>query len=103
MSNHYVTPEITTDEQLERAVARMRDAGTDITQYELKEARGYPASVVESLCAFANTRGGVIILGVSEADFQPVDIDVRNLQVRLAASARTEIEPAIQVDIRVLY
>ena len=103
MSNHYVTPEITTDEQLERAVARMRDAGTDITQYELKEARGYPASVVESLCAFANTRGGVIILGVSEADFQPVDIDVRNLQARLAASARTEIEPAIQVDIRVLY
>ncbi len=103
MSNHSVTPEITTDEQLERAVARMRDAGTDITQYEMKEARGYPKSVVESLCAFANTRGGVIILGVSEADFQPVDIDVKNLQARLASSARNEIEPAIQVDIRVLY
>lgn len=97
------TPEITTDEELERAVARMRDAGTDITQYEMKEARGYPASVVESLCAFANTRGGVIILGVSETDFQPVDIDVKKLQARLASSARTEIEPAIQVDIRVLY
>ena len=97
------TPEITTDEELERAVSRMRDAGTDIAEYEMKEARGYPSSVVDSLCAFANTTGGVVILGVSEQDFQPVDIDVKKLQARLASSARNEIEPAIHIDIKVLY
>lgn len=97
------TPEITTDEELERAVSRMRDAGTDIAEYEMKEARGYPSNVVDSLCAFANTTGGVVILGVSEQDFQPVDIDVKKLQARLASSARNEIEPAIHIDIKVLY
>lgn len=97
------TPEITTDEELERAVSRMRDAGTDIAEYEMKEARGYPSNVVDSLCAFANTTGGVVILGVSEKDFQPVDIDVKKLQARLASSARNEIEPAIHIDIKVLY
>lgn len=97
------TPEITSDEELERAVSRMRDAGTDIAEYEMKEARGYPSNVVDSLCAFANTTGGVVILGVSEKDFQPVDIDVKKLQARLASSARNEIEPAIHIDIKVLY
>lgn len=97
------TPEITTDEELERAVSRMRDAGTDIAEYEMKEAHGYPSNVVDSLCAFANTTGGVVILGVSEQDFQPVDIDVKKLQARLASSARNEIEPAIHIDIKVLY
>ena len=97
------TPEITTDEELERAVSRMRDAGTDIAAYEMKEARGYPSNVVDSLCAFANTTGGVVILGVSEKDFQPIDIDVKKLQARLASSARNEIEPAIHIDIKVLY
>ena len=96
-------PEITSDEELERAVSRMRDAGTDIAEYEMKEARGYPSNVVDSLCAFANTTGGVVILGVSEKDFQPVDIDVKKLQARLASSARNEIEPAIHIDIKVLY
>lgn len=97
------TPEINSDEELERAVSRMRDAGTDIAEYEMKEARGYPSNVVDSLCAFANTTGGVVILGVSEKDFQPVDIDVKKLQARLASSARNEIEPAIHIDIKVLY
>lgn len=96
-------PEITSDEELECAVSRMRDAGTDIAEYEMKEARGYPSNVVDSLCAFANTTGGVVILGVSEKDFQPVDIDVKKLQARLASSARNEIEPAIHIDIKVLY
>lgn len=60
------------------AIELMKQAGTDIADYELKEAKGgFPNSVAESMVAFANTVGGTIILGISEKNFHSVDIDVK--------------------------
>lgn len=40
------------------AVARMREAGTDLADIEAKRAEGgFPSSAIESVCAFANTAG----------------------------------------------
>lgn len=94
---------IANQEELASAISAMKNAGTDLSEYELKEAKGgFPKSVVDSVVAFANTNGGVIILGISEHTFKPVDIDVKLLQSQLSQVARERIEPSIQVDISVI-
>lgn len=91
------------DDGLRDAVELMKQAGTDIADYELKEAKGgFPNSVVESMVAFANTVGGTVILGISEQGFHSVDIDVKKLQAELSNTARNRIYPPVTVDIRVL-
>ena len=99
-----VAVQILTNSDLEQAIDEMRQAHTDIASYELKEAGGgFPSSVIESIVAFANTTGGVVILGISEKTFSPVDIDIKKLQTRLAQTSRNEIIPAVALDIRILH
>ncbi|OZG69448.1 ATP-binding protein [Bifidobacterium eulemuris] len=94
---------ISNDRDLANAIDLMREAGTDLADYEIKEAGGgFPSSVVESMVAFANTSGGVIVLGISEKTFRAVDVDVKLLQSRLAQTAREHIVPAVHADILVL-
>ena len=54
-------------------VNRLRTAGTDLARVEAKAGvGGVPKSVWETASAFANTSGGVIVLGLSEKDgFRP--------------------------------
>lgn len=95
---------INNDQELYEAIQQMKEAKTDLADYEIKDASGgYPHSLVESLVAFSNTTGGVIILGISEHDFSVKKIDLKGLQFKLAQSARNEIVPAIQLDIHVLH
>jgi ATP-dependent DNA helicase RecG len=96
---------VNTDEELDTAIGLMREVGTDLSDYELKEAGGgFPSSVVASLCAFANTSGGVVILGISEKSFEPVkELDVKTLQSQLAQCARERINPPLDLDIQVLH
>ncbi|MGN0037736.1 MAG: ATP-binding protein [Coriobacteriales bacterium] len=63
-----------TDEQLERLVRRLRKQGRDDSLVEAKACVNRLAKDVwESVSAFANTEGGTLLLGVSEADgFAPV-------------------------------
>ena len=65
---------IASDEDLAAAMDRMRKAGTDLAEYEVKSAAGgFPKSIPDTISAFANTYGGTIVLGVSEKDgFSPV-------------------------------
>ena len=95
---------ISTDSELTSAVKRMRMAGTDLAEFELKSAAGgFPKSTTESISAFANTLGGTIIFGIAEKDgFKAVDIDARSIQASLAQAARDLVEPPQAVDIRVL-
>lgn len=85
---------VVTDADLAVAVNAMREADTDLADYEIKDAKGgFPSSVVDSMVAFANTSGGVVILGVSEKTFDSVDVDVKMLQSQLAQAARDRISP----------
>ncbi len=60
---------VTSHEDLAAAVKRMRMAGTDLTEYELKSAEGgFPKSTADSISAFANTHGGTIVFGIRERE-----------------------------------
>lgn len=96
---------ITSDRELESAVERMRLAGTDLAEYELKSAAGgFPKTTADTISAFANTVGGAIVFGISEKDgFHAVDgLDVKTIQSRCAQAARELVEPPQEVDIAVL-
>ncbi len=95
---------ITSNEELASAVGRMRAAGTDLAEYELKSASGgIPKETAESISAFANTNGGVIVFGIrGGGGFHAVDIDVKAAQAGIAHAARELVEPAQAADIHVL-
>lgn len=96
---------ITTDEELAYAIDRMRVAGTDIAEYELKASvDDLPKSAAETMSAFANTAGGTIILGVRESrGFHPaIGFVPKTIQAKCAQVAREEVFPPIVADIRVL-
>lgn len=63
-----------TETELAQAVAQLRAEGTDDAIYEAKEcARALSHDIWESVSAFANTHGGVLLLGLSErSGFTPV-------------------------------
>ena len=56
-------------------VERLRKIGSDTQGCEVKKAvRKLPESLPETISAFANTDGGIIILGLSEkSNFTPVE------------------------------
>ena len=95
---------ITNEEELVSAVNKMRMAGTDLTEYELKSASGgIPKETAESISAFANSSGGVIVFGIRESGgFHAVDIDAKSVQAGAAQAARELVEPPQAVEILVL-
>ena len=89
-------PEMQAD--FDAAIARLRRAGTDLETIEAKSAsRALPKTVVETLSAFSNTRGGLLLLGVDEArGFAPVEgIDAVKLAADLASAAEAQMEPPL--------
>lgn len=88
-------------EKLEDAVARLRKAGTDLGDLEVKAAAGgLPKSAVETVSAFANAAGGMLILGLDEArDFAPVDIEAAKVASDLASACSDQLEPPIRPEI----
>lgn len=95
---------ITNEEELTAAVERMRMAGTDLCEYELKSASGgIPKETAESISAFANSSGGAIVFGIRESGgFRSVAIDVKAIQSGAAQAARELVEPPQAVEILVL-
>lgn len=70
------------DVEAVEAVNRMRRLGDDLLDVEAKSAAGgLPRrGLLETCCAFANTEGGFVLLGVAqEAGFQVVDIQASKL------------------------
>lgn len=56
-------------EQLESIIAHLRAQGTDDAEVEVKRSgQRLSSDIWESVSAFANTAGGIIILGLSEPE-----------------------------------
>lgn len=96
---------IASNEELAAAIERMRLAGTDLAECELKSAAGgFPKSTSETISAFANTLGGSLVFGISEkGGFHAVDgLDVKLVQSGCAHAARELAEPPVVASILVL-
>ncbi|SED67859.1 ATP-dependent DNA helicase RecG [Amycolatopsis tolypomycina] len=87
------------DEELAEIVENLRLLGSDVSDVEVKKAEGgLPRSARETLVAFANTRGGTLILGLDEgADFAATGLSApAKLSSDLAAMCATDIEPPLR-------
>ncbi|MCY4135678.1 MAG: putative DNA binding domain-containing protein [bacterium] len=86
--------------QVDQAVQRLRAAATDLQAIEVKSAAGgMPKSIAESVSAFANARGGLVLLGLSDGDFLPAAINAKKLADDLASVCANELEPPIRAEI----
>jgi ATP-dependent DNA helicase RecG len=84
--------------ELADIVARLRETGVEFEDVEVKRATGgLPRSVAETMSAFANSRGGTIILGLDEgAGFAATGVrDPVALRDELAGVARAQLTPAL--------
>jgi len=84
--------------ELAEIVARLRKTGVEFEDVEVKRAAGgLPQNVAETMSAFANSRGGIIILGLDErAGFASVGVsDPVAQRDELAGVARAKLTPAL--------
>lgn len=90
-----------TPEELTRTLNELRLLGRDSLTVEVKSAHmGYPSSVAETICSFANLPdGGTIICGVDESQkFAPVGVyDVEDLRAKIIDAAQN-LKPKIVVE-----
>ncbi|MEU9887745.1 ATP-binding protein [Sphaerisporangium sp. NPDC051011] len=87
------------DGELAEIVADLRTLGGDIADVEVKTSRTeLPKTTRETLSAFANTHGGVLILGLDETKgFAPTGVrDPAKLAGDLASLCSTDMEPALR-------
>lgn len=95
------------DNDLQALVERLRIQGSDDGRVEVKAAASkLPQSIWETVSAFANTNGGLIILGLSEKDgFSPVKgFDqqkiINALDDGLSSSPKVYPVPRFEIDVR---
>ncbi|PMC76882.1 helix-turn-helix domain-containing protein [Brachybacterium sp. UMB0905] len=90
--------------ETQELVDDLRRRGVETTRVELKAAAGgLPKSTVETLSAFANARGGTLLLDIDN-DLRPVDADVEALRDALSRMASTDLVPPLrgEIDIEVI-
>lgn len=89
---------------LEALLAHLRSLGNDHSTCEVKRAQGgLPATVWETLSAFANAQGGTLILGVDEKQgFSVVGVrDPGQIESQLGAVCE-DLEPKVRADIQTI-
>ncbi|RFU43249.1 transcriptional regulator [Actinomadura logoneensis] len=87
------------DGELSEIVDNLRVIGADIADVEVKKALGgLPKSLRETISAFANTAGGIVILGLDEAQgFSATGlIDAAKLAADLGSMCSEDMEPPIR-------
>jgi ATP-dependent DNA helicase RecG len=87
--------------QVDQVLPRLRAAQTDLADVEIKRAEGgAPKSLPETISAFSNGSGGLIILGLDEKHgFTPVPIDPTSLADAVAGYCQNAVEPAVRADV----
>ncbi|MCA0438635.1 MAG: putative DNA binding domain-containing protein [Austwickia sp.] len=77
----------------------LRRRGAELTNVEVKSgAGGVPSSLLDTLSAFSNGRGGTILLGLDDS-FTAVPIDAEALRDGLAGMAADRMSPPVRGDI----
>lgn len=77
----------------------LRGLGNDTARIEAKKARGgLPGKLWETISAFANSGGGVLLFGVDEVnDFAPVGVtDAASLEKSLASMLSDRMDPPVR-------
>lgn len=85
-------------------VRTLRRRGTDLPSVEVKACSvALPRSVRETLSAFSNDHGGVLILGLAEAGgFTPVaGFDAGRMRDNLSSTCSDEMEPPVRAEIEI--
>ena len=93
------------DFDLESYIGLARRLGTDTERVEVKAAaQGLPKSMAETLSAFSNTSGGVVVLGLAErAGFQAVPgFKARAVADALAQMCGEKMEPPVRASVEIV-
>lgn len=93
------------EDELGSVVRHLRRVGTDTTAVEVKSAAGgAPTSLGESISAFGNARGGLVILGLSEKDgFLPAPgFEARKIRDAVARLCCDDMEPPVRSDVEIV-
>jgi len=88
-----------TDEELAEVVDNLRVLGSDVSDVEAKRAeKALPKALRDTLSAFSNTSGGVVILGLDESENFAANgvADPAKMASDLAAMCSDEMEPPIR-------
>jgi ATP-dependent DNA helicase RecG len=91
--------------EVETIIKTLREQGADNLDVEAKASEtALPKSVKETLSAFANTGGGVLLLGVAEADgFKVVGVsDPAKIASDLGSACANEVDPPLRPVIKQL-
>lgn len=94
-----------TAEELSSIIQQLKQSSTDNQSVEVKESvEKLPASVVETVSAFANGSGGMIVLGVSERnEFKPVEgFDAHRIADALSQACSDKLTPPVCADIQIV-
>lgn len=87
---------------VQELVNDLRARRAERSRVEVKDAsKGCPKSVRDTLSAFSNGEGGVIILGLSDKDFEATPIDVGNIRDAVANMAANDLEPPVRAAIEI--
>lgn len=89
--------------EIKQIVADLRNQGTDTRRVEAKAARKAAPKLYETLSAFANTTGGLILLGVDEErDFEITGVADAAKVANDASSQCAEMQPVLQLAIDIV-
>ena len=91
--------------ELETVIRQLKSSRSDNQSVEAKESVGkMPSTIAETISAFANGSGGIIVLGLSEKnDFEPAKgFDARRIADALSQTCSDKLTPPVRADIDIL-